>query len=146
MAHFLPCNKDITSKKTALLVFNHVICLHGLPADIVFDRGPHFSSQFWSRLFELLGTKVNLSSAFHPQSDGQSERVNQVLEQYLRCAVNYNQDNWLDLLPSAEFAYNNSVHSSTKTTLFFANYGYHPRFDIRAPTGTQVPAAEDQVA
>src|SRR3954453_18286229 len=86
-------------------------------------------SKFWKHFHEILGTKINLSSTYHPQSDGQSERVNQVLEQYLRCFLNYQQDNWLELLPLAEFAYNNSAHSSTNLTPFFANYGFHPAAD-----------------
>jgi hypothetical protein len=73
--------------------------------------------------------KTNLSSAYHPQTDGQTEWVNQVLEQYLRCFINYHQDNWVDLLPVVEFAYNNTFQESIHQTPFFANYGYHPRFD-----------------
>jgi hypothetical protein len=73
--------------------------------------------------------KINLSSAYHPQTDGQTEWLNQVLEQYLRCFINYHQDNWVDLLPVAEFAYNNTFQESIHQTPFFANYGYHPRFD-----------------
>ena len=146
MAHFIPCSKDVSADQTASLFLKHVVRLHGLPDDIVSDRGPQFVSKFWSRLFELLGTKINLSSAFHPQSDGQTERVNQVLEQYLRCFVNYQQDDWVDLLPLAEFTYNNTVHAATKHTPFFANYGYHPRFNIEPPASAEVPAAEDQLA
>jgi hypothetical protein len=145
MAHFISCSKDISAEQTASLFLKHVVCLHGLPDDIVSDHGPQFASKFWSRLFGLLGTKINLSSAFHPQSDGQTEQVNQVLEQYLCCSVNYQQDDWTDLLPLAEFAYNNTIHASTKQTPFFANYGYHPRFNIEPATITEVPAAEDHL-
>ena len=80
MVHFLSCSKDITADQTVSLFLKSVVCLHGLPDDIVSDHGPQFASRFWSHLFELLGTKMNLSSAYHPQSDGQTERVNQVLE------------------------------------------------------------------
>ena len=146
MAHFIPCTKDITSEQTALLVFQNVIRLHGLPDNIISDRGPQFASRFWSRIFGLLGTDINLSSAFHPQTDGQSERVNQVLEQYLRCTINYQQDNWTDLLPTAEFAYNNATHTSTKMSPFYANYGYHPRFEFKPSMHAEVPAADDHVA
>ena len=146
MAHFVPCSKTITSEQTASLVLQNIVCLHGLPDDIVSDRGPQFASRFWSRLFTLLGTNTKLSSAFHPQTDGQSERVNQVLEQYLCCVIDYNQDNWNDLLPTAEFAYNNTVHSSTKTSPFYANYGFHPRFEFKHSASSKVPAAEDHVA
>ncbi len=77
-----------------------------------------------------MNTKSQLSSAFHPQTDRQTERVNQVLEQYLRCFINYEQDNWASLLPFAEFAYNNAQHSTTSLSPFFANYGYHPKSDF----------------
>jgi hypothetical protein len=75
--------------------------------------------------------KVKLSSIFHPQTDGQIERVNQVLEHYLRCTINYHQDNWSKLLAMAKFDYNNTVHSSTQQTLFFANHGLNPKFNIQ---------------
>ncbi|CAG8713170.1 17006_t:CDS:1 [Dentiscutata erythropus] len=78
--------------------------------------------------------------------DGQSEWVNQVLEQYLRCTINYHQDNWAELLPFAEFVYNNSTHSSIQIALFLANYEFHPRFDIQGPVPASVPSAETMVA
>jgi hypothetical protein len=89
--------------------------------------------------------KTNLSSTYHPQTDGQTERVNQVLEQYLRCFINYHQDNWVDLLPVAEFAYNNTFQESIHQTPFFANYGYHPRFDSLNLSLAENPAAQDLV-
>jgi hypothetical protein len=143
MAHFIPCNKTATSADTARLVMDNVVRLHGLPDDIVSDRGPQFASRFWARLFALLGTKIKLSTAFHPQTDGQTERVNQILEQYLRCTINYHQNNWVSLLPLAEFAYNNARHASTGQSPFFANTGYHPRFGILPVQQPTVPAAED---
>jgi Chromo (CHRromatin Organisation MOdifier) domain len=79
---------------------------------------------------DCLNIKQNLSTAYHPESDGQTERINQILEQYLRIYVNYEQDNWVELLPLAEFSYNNSVHSTTKVSPFFANKGYNPLIDI----------------
>ncbi len=145
MAHFIPCSKDVTSEQTASLVFQHVVHLHGLPDNIVSDQGPQFAARFWSHLFQQLGTSISLSSTIHPQTDGQSEQVNQVLEQYLRCTINYNQDNWVDLLPSAEFAYNNATHTSTRTSPFFANYEFHPCFEFLEPMHPSVPAAEDHV-
>ncbi len=92
---------------------------------------------------EILGIDVKLSSAFHPQTDGQTKRVNHVLEQYLRCTIAYQQDDWAELLPLAEFSYNNSVHASTGFTPFFVNYGIHPQFDLKKPTDIIVPSAED---
>jgi transposase InsO family protein len=89
MAHFTPCSKSITVEKTAQLILDGIVRLHGLPEEIVSDRGPQFASKFWRRLFELLGVDIRLSSAFHPETDGQTERTNQTFEQYLRCTVNY---------------------------------------------------------
>lgn len=129
MAHFIACNETLTGSQAAELFLKEIYRLHGLPKDIVTDRGPQFRSTFWRKLMSLLDVKTNLSSAFHPQSDGQTERVNQVLEQYLRCFINYNQDNWFELLPFAEFAYNNAQHSATQFSPFFTLYGYHPKAD-----------------
>ena len=115
------------------LFLTNVVRLHGLPEDVTSDRGPQFISHFWRRLLQTFGTSVNLSSAHHPQTDGQTERVNQILEQYLRCTVSYQQEDWVDFLAMAEFAYNNSIHASTRVSPFFANYGFHPRFNISIP-------------
>ena len=143
MAHFVPCTKSITGEETAQLFIDNIYRYHGLPKDIISDRGTQFVSRFWRTLFKILKVDIKLSSAFHPQTDGQTERVNQVLEQYLRCTINYQQDDWTTLLPLAEFAYNNTVHSSTQQTPFFANYGYHPRLDTFDFSKVDNPAAED---
>jgi hypothetical protein len=110
----------------------------------VFDRGPQFASKFWHPLFELLGVDIRLSSAFHPETDGQTERTNQTLEQYLRRIVNYQQDDWLDLLSQAEFAYNNTTHASTGISPFFANYDFHPRFSLEIPRDSVNPSVEER--
>ena len=143
MAHFIPTVNEVDAPFTAQLYLDNVYKLHGLPQDLVSDRGSVFTSRFWTRLLQLIGVKRNLSTAYHPQSDGQTERVNQVMEQYLRLYCDYQQDDWASLLPLAEFAYNNSVHSTTKSSPFFANYGYHPRSLPDSITTTSVvPAAE----
>jgi hypothetical protein len=142
MAHFVPCSKTISGEETADLFLKNVVRLHGLPEDITSDRGSQFISHFWRRLLQTFGTSVNLSSAYHPQTDGQTERVNQILEQYLRCTVSYQQEDWVDFLAMAEFSYNNSVHASTKVSPFFANYGFHPRFSISIPATSVNPSAE----
>ena len=141
MAHFIACNEAISSLGLALLYFNNVFKLHGLPHEIISDRGPVFVSKFWTELLKVLGTKAKHSSAFHPQTDGQTERVNSVLEQYLRGYVNMQQDNWSQLLCMAEFSYNNSVHSSIKCSPFFANFGYDLRFDPQLDVPVSSPAA-----
>ncbi|TPX31507.1 hypothetical protein SeLEV6574_g08532, partial [Synchytrium endobioticum] len=112
MAHFIPTQETVTAEGTAKLVFNYVICKHGVPETVVSDRGPQFRSRFWKTILELIGSKPSLSTAYHPQTDGQTERTNQCLETYLRLYSNYDQDNWASILPQAEFAYNNSFHSS----------------------------------
>ena len=136
MAHFSPTMTTADAPDIARLFLRDIYRLHGLPADIVSDRDRLFTSKFWRHFLALLDVQPNMSTAFHPQTDGQTERVNQVLEQYLRMFCNYQQDDWQDLLPLAEFAYNNSVHASTHQTPFFASYGYHP-----SSVSTVVPRA-----
>ena len=145
MAHFCPTNSDVTAEGTADLYLRHVFKNHGLPNDIVSDRGPQFISKFTRRLLELCEIKGNRSTAYHPQSDGQTERMNQTLEQYLRIYCSYHQDDWSQLLPLAEFVYNNSKNVSTGASPFYANYGYHPRANLKVQLSTGVgnPAAED---
>ncbi|SPC65346.1 uncharacterized protein UHOD_11060 [Ustilago sp. UG-2017b] len=130
MATFVPTTNTLDAPELAKLFLRHVYSKHGLPTSIVSDRGSEFTSHFWRSLSALLGIENHFSSAYHPQSDGQTERVNQVLEQNLRGYSNHLQTNWSDLLPLAEFSYNNAEHASTQLTLFFANYGYHPRFSF----------------
>ena len=97
--------------------------LHGLLLDIVSDRDTRFTLNFWAAVMKKLNMKLNMSTAFHPQTDGQSEILNQILEQYLQTFCNYHQDNWLELLPFTEFSYNNSTNASMKMTPFYAGYG-----------------------
>lgn len=130
MAHFIPCNTTITAKGTVDLFMTNIFRLHGLPSDIISDRGPQFISKLWANIHETLKIKVKLSTSFHPQTDGQTEKTNSVLEQYLRNFINYQQDNWVSLLPFAEFSFNNSINASTKTSPFMANYGFNPRMDF----------------
>lgn len=98
-----------------------------------------------TRLCELLRIKPTPTTAFHPQGDGQTERLNQVLEQYLRMFTTRRQDDWVDLLPLAEFAYNNASHAAIGFSPFYATYGYHPAFSFMTPTVSTVPAAEERV-
>ena len=116
MAHFSPIKTTADAPDVARVFLRDVYRLHGLPSDIVSDRDKVFTSSFWRHMLTLLDVKPNMSTAFHPQTDGQTERVNQVLEQYLRVFCNYQQDDWQKLLPFAEFAYNNSLHRSIKRT------------------------------
>jgi hypothetical protein len=147
MSHFIPCSDTITAKELSSLFLQNIFRLHGLPKYIVSDRGPGFTSKFWKELLKQLNVKSNLSTAFHPQTDGQTERINSVLEQYLRIYVNYQQDNWSSLLPFAEFSYNNAEQSSTKKSPFFSNYGYHPtlHFNQVVSQSSSVPASDDLI-
>jgi len=125
-ALFLPTTDQATSQDVAQLYFKNVFTHHGVPAHIMSDWGSEFVSHFFRSLGSLLGIRLHFMSGYHPQGDGQTERINQVLEQYLRIHCNYQQDDWSDWLPVAEFAYNNAESSSTSMTPFFANKGYHP--------------------
>ena len=129
MSHFIPCRKDMNTKKFKMLFINNIYRLHGLLADITTDRDTLFTSELWKETTKQLQIERKMSTAFHPQTDGQTERTNAILEQYLRAYVNYQQDNWTELLPLAEFAYNNSKQETIKHTPFFANYGYHPTYE-----------------
>jgi len=102
---------------------------HGTPTDIVSNQGKHFISHFWRLLCQLLGIKANLLTAYHPETDSQTEWVNKILEQYLQVYINYQQDNWVNLLPLAKFAYNNTSHSVIMVTPFFANKGFLPKLE-----------------
>jgi transposase InsO family protein len=144
-AHFVLCRKTITAEELASLFVSQIFAFHGLPHEIISDRGSLFTSKFWKRVVQRLNIKQCLSTAFHPRTDGQTERVNQILEQYLRCYCNYSQDNWAELLPLAQFAYNNSDHSSTRTTPFYANHGFHPESSISGSTKVLVPSADNRI-
>jgi hypothetical protein len=108
--------------------FMHVVWAHRLPSSIISDRGSLFTSQFWKKVMEAMGTSRNLSIVFYPESDRQTERINAILKQYLWAYCNYQQNNWNQLLPMAEFCYKNSRSETTKVSPFFANYGCHPYF------------------
>ena len=101
MAHFPPCAKTISTEETTDLFLKNVVRLHGVPDDVTSDCRPQFISCFGRRLLQTLGTIVNMSSSDHSQTDGQTERVKQVLKQYLRCSLSFQEDDWIDLLPLA---------------------------------------------
>ncbi|MBW0587378.1 hypothetical protein O181_127093, partial [Austropuccinia psidii MF-1] len=129
MAVSIPTMSSIPSLDLAHLFIKNVFSKHGLPSSIVNDRGPLFVSSFWTNLCQKLKISRDLSIAYHPETDGQTERVNQILEQYLWIYFSYHQDDWNTWLPLAEFTYNNSYHSSTKQSPFFTVYGRDPHFD-----------------
>jgi len=128
MAHFIPSTNDMDARQFQETFMREIFRLHGLPRDIITDRGSIFTSDLWKETTKKLGIERRLRTAFHPQTDGQTERTNSTLEQYLRAYVNYQQDDWKELLPMAEFAYNNGYQESTKHTPFFANYGTNSEY------------------
>ena len=130
ISHFIPCKKSLDARQFATLFLKEIIRLHGIPRDIITNRGSLFTSDLWKEITEKLGIERRLRTVFHPQTDGQTERTNGILEQYLRAYVNYQQDNWNELLPMAEFAYNNSYQETIKTTPFYANYRVNPEHQL----------------
>lgn len=128
------------------LFFDNVIKLHEVPRTIVSDRDKVFTSQFWKELFTLLGTKLLLSSAYHPQTDGQTERVNQYLEMYLRCAVYDDPKKWKSWLSQAEFWYNSAYHTSVGCTPFFALYGYEANTGLVPSHPTQSTTVSEEIS
>ncbi|KAE9024981.1 hypothetical protein PF011_g3257 [Phytophthora fragariae] len=151
MVHLIPVSDTVTAAETAAHFIDCVFRHHGLPESIVSDRDPRFTSAFWSSLFQLLGTKLSMSTAAHPETDGQTERVNRVLEDVLRSyAMSF--ASWSSFLPLAEFSLNNAEHASTGLTPFFANNARHPRTPAliavvhpTAPRGSTLGGDEDDV-
>ncbi|KAJ1041985.1 hypothetical protein NDA10_000691 [Ustilago hordei] len=136
-----PTHKTVTAKQTAVLLYGHMVRLFGYPDHMVSDQGRQFISGAWKAFAEQMGVKHSLSTAYHPQTDGQTERVNQVIEQYLRMYCNYEQNDWADLLDTAAFVYNNMVHNSIGVSPFFACYGWNPKAhpDIPQQLGVNDP-------
>ena len=133
MTHFVATTEGTSAEGLARLFRDNIWKLHGLPKSVISDRGPQFAAELTKELNWMLGIKTKLSTAFHPQTDGQTERMNQELEQYLRFFIKHRQRDWLEWLAAAEFAINNKVHTATKILLFMANYGKELRMggDIR---------------
>jgi hypothetical protein len=126
MVHLVAVPETITAEGCARVFVDTVFRLHGLPRDLVSDRDPRFTAEFWRAVFRLLGTRVNMSTSDHPESDGQTERANRVIEEILRGYV-HSFSSWSEFLPMVEFAINNSVHASTTHTPFYVNGLRHPR-------------------
>jgi len=127
LTHVIPTHTNLTAEGSARLLRDHVFHLHGLPKKIISDRGPQFVSRFMKEFYRLVRIEGAPSTAFHPQTNGQTERVNQEIEQYLHLFINYHQSDWAEWLSITEFSLNDKVSSSTGYTPFFLNYGQHPR-------------------
>ncbi len=122
-AHYMPTRMNVTAVGIARLIWDHIVRHHGIPTSIVSDRDPRWTSHFWRELWKLSGTKLKMSTSFHPQTDGLVERQNKTLEEMLRSSINTEWDDWDLHLTSAEIAYNTSVQKSTGKTPFFLNNG-----------------------
>ena len=143
MAHFLPLRKEgKTAAELAVIFAREIWKYHGLPTDIVSDRDSRFMSETWKEFLRLLEIRPRMSTAFHLQTDGQMERLTQTIEAYLRAFVDKEQDDWVRLLPMAEFTYNNSVTVGNGMTPFYANYGFHPMAIDPASTAPLNPASK----
>jgi len=142
MVHFIPTTEKTSAERLARLFRDNVWKLHGLPESIILDRGPQFAAGLMRELNEMLGIKSKLSTAFHSQTDGQTERVNQELEQYLRMFIDHRQEQWPEWLGIAEFVYNNKAYLSTKTLPFKANYGQDPRMGFEGRKKGKYAGAE----
>ena len=144
--HFIKLTHPYSAQQVAQIFLDNVYRLHGLPETIISDRDRIFLSNFWQELFRLLGVNLHYSSAYHPQSDGQTERVNQCLENYLRCMCSNHPSHWSSWLPTAELWYNSNFHTSLQLTPFEALYGYKPTHIPLGPFHDSIiPAASSMV-
>ena len=125
-AYFLPFKEAVSASDLAYAFLRNIVAQHGLPKQIITDRAPVYASKFWQTLMKSVRTNYRLTTAYHPQTNGQVERMNQTLEQFLRAYINYEQNDWVQWLPIAQYAYNNGVYSATQVTPFYTNYGYNP--------------------
>ncbi|GMF62094.1 unnamed protein product [Phytophthora fragariaefolia] len=141
MVHLAAVAAEVTAKQTARLFVDMVFRHHGMAIDIVSDRDPCFPARFWQEVFTLFGTQLSMSTADHPQTDGQTERVNRVLVDALKSYA-HSFPHWSDCLPMAKFAINNSVHVSTGHTPFYVNALRHPR--VPSVLGAVAPSLSGQ--
>jgi transposase InsO family protein len=140
-AFSLPCEKTVTAAQAAELYYTHIWRIYGTPETVTSDRGPQFVSAFTDELCKLTGVKQKLSTAYHPQTDGNTEVLNQYINQRLRPFVNHFQDNWSTLLPAMDFAQASLTHESTGISPFELEFGYKPRmhFDWKERTKKEQP-------
>jgi transposase InsO family protein len=140
-----PCNKTITAKQMSQLLVDNVWKRTGFPKAIISDQGPQFAAQVTQELWRKLGIKQKLSTAFHPQTDRESERVNQEIEQYLRICGNFQQNDWASLLPIIEFAHNARPHRSTQKSPFKVWYGFNPTFKPPLLLQTRLQSVDERI-
>ena len=146
MAYFLPTKSTATAKDLAELFVERIVAVHGVPLRIVSDRDPRFRSDFWRALFHAMGTQLDFSSAYHPQTDGQSERANRTIEDMLRCYASKDPTTWDRKLPIAQMAYNNSTSPSTGFSPATLQFGHDARTPVTALAQTTSPPARSDPA
>jgi hypothetical protein len=142
----IPYRKDWTAEQLGYSLCDKVFRHHGMPKTIISDRDKLFTSNYWATLMSAIGIQQKLSTSFHPETDGQTERTNRTLKQYLRIYCNYQQDNWVSLLPMAQLAHNNKQSEATGHTPFFANHGRHPNLFERTLPGPKAERALTKTA
>ncbi|SJL14229.1 uncharacterized protein ARMOST_17685 [Armillaria ostoyae] len=141
----ITCKTTLSSEGWAKILRDEVYAKYGMPVTVISDRGPQFVSKFLQDLYKMLDIKENASTAFHPQTDGQTEHANQEIEKYLRIFINFRQMDWPEWLPLAAFQHNNRVHSATGKSPFFINFGRNPRIapDSVSHAPLRTPASEE---
>jgi hypothetical protein len=141
MRHYVPCHMTDNAEDVSRIFIREIYRLHGAPVSVVSDRDIRFVNEFWKHLSQRLQLSTKMTVAHRPEGDGQTERMNAVLEQHLRAYVSYMQDDWSDWLPLAEFAANSMFSETTGLSPFFANYGFHPRLGVEPIEPADIPAA-----
>jgi len=142
MIRLMATMTSISSSEVARIYWDDIWKIHGIPKKIISDRGPQFASTSIGELCKALGIKRAMSMAYHPQTDGQMERINQEVEVFLRHYINYKQDNWTKWLATAEFQYNDKEYTATGYSPFYVNYGRHP-WKGNLTVETEIPSLED---
>ena len=143
-ANFIPMSTGISTREFTRLFTKYIICKYGILESIICDRDPRWTSDFWKGVAQEIKTKMLLSSSHHPQHDGQTEVLNQLLETMLRAYVNDDRANWVEWLHLLEFAYNSAKHSSMSTTPFFSLLGFQPRSTLdHLPKSSNFPRKDD---
>ena len=144
-AHFIALGHPYTATSVTRVFFNGIVRLHGLLTSIISDRDPVFTGHVWRDLFKMVGIKLRMSTAFHPQTDGQSEVVNKVIAMYLRCVTGDRPRAWVDWLAWAEYCYNTSFHTALRATPFEVVYGRPPPPILPYTPGTAKTEAADVI-
>jgi transposase InsO family protein len=142
---FTPCKKEITAEQTADILFKKLLTKYGRPNKIISDRGPQFVAKAFRNAMQLMGIESALSTAFHPQTDGSTERINQEIEAYLSIFCTLNPEQWKQFLPMAEFTHNSRTHAERKQSPFELLYGYVPPSIPTAIPESEFPTTEERL-